>query len=171
LNPTAFFFGKSLILLSVITIVIQTLVLPYFSKTDFLLVGRVNSLYDQRAAGEKEDRDYQWESAWRQFKENPVLGDSYITDYDKSYAHNLILDSLMATGIVGTALLLYLIYKSFVLFNKSNKRFKIHFFPIWIMFLSILLLSMTSGGLFAAFPFWIMLAVTSKIPIYAHSKY
>jgi O-antigen ligase len=147
-------------------------IVPIWNNLNLEIINRMTSFYTERQIGGKiEERDFEWASAWRQFVENPIFGDSFVNDFDKSYAHNLFLDSLMATGVVGTILLIYLTYKSFSSFIKSSRSLKVQLLPIWITYLSILILSLTSGGLFVAFPFWIMLAVTIKIPIYANYKY
>jgi O-antigen ligase len=44
--------------------------------------------------------------AWQQFASSPFLGDAYVELRLMTYPHNLLLETLMATGIVGFALLL-----------------------------------------------------------------
>ncbi len=44
-------------------------------------------------------------SAWRGFLDHPWLGSSFVEVHSVTYPHNIIVESLMATGIVGFALL------------------------------------------------------------------
>jgi len=134
-------------------------VVPIWSTLDFELLNRLTNFSKSRQYGEKEVRDYEWASAIHQFTENPIFGDSFVTDYDKSYAHNLFMDALMSTGIVGILLMSSLILFIFRRYNTFKPEQRSAIFPIWIIFLVYFLLSMTSGGLFMSFPFWIMSAM------------
>lgn len=48
--------------------------------------------------------------AWHQFASSPLLGDAYIELRLMTYPHNLLLETLMATGVVGFALLLLVLF-------------------------------------------------------------
>ena len=50
-----------------------------------------------------DSRGESFDSAWQQFKENPLFGDALFEKSQGTYPHNLILEALMATGIVGGA--------------------------------------------------------------------
>ncbi len=54
------------------------------------------------------------ESGWNQFLEHPFFGDSLETTYMGTYPHNLIVEALMATGILGGILLIIIFIKAFV---------------------------------------------------------
>lgn len=145
-------------------VVIAGLIFIMVSKETILelkipIITRIIDLTQPDINIKKEGRYYEWSSAWQQIKENPFLGDSFVNTFDKAYAHNLILDSLMSTGIIGTIFfLMYIIFPFLYYFRLlCEKRNK--YITIWIVFLPILLLSLTSGGLFASYDFWIFSAM------------
>ena len=106
-----------------------------------------------------EGRILLWQSAWEQIKMYPIFGKRFLTPFASSYSHNLILDSLMATGILGTILFLIYLFSTFYLFFKLPFIIKIKYLLIWTIFLAVLLLSMVSGGIWVASDFWILSAL------------
>ena len=48
-----------------------------------------------------EGREVSFDTAWQQFKDNPLLGNSFFIEGTGEYPHNLVLEALMSTGIVG----------------------------------------------------------------------
>ena len=145
------------------------------SDIDFEIINRLNVSLESTQEGQKEDRDYIWASAWKQFTDNPIFGDSFVADYEEStmkahtYAHNLFLDVLMSTGLIGLTLIMILLFTTFNNFLKFNKDQKRLVFPLWIAFLGYFFLSLTSGGVFLAYPVWIMIALICSIPKYANN--
>jgi O-antigen ligase len=67
------------------------------------LVGRLADTLQDEAS---QDRIALALGAWTQFTEHPFLGSSFVELTYYAYPHNIFLESLMATGVVGTALLL-----------------------------------------------------------------
>lgn len=131
------------------------------SISNIEFVNRFSIFLENRKYQEKEERDYEWSAAWDQFVSNPLLGDAFVNSYDKSYSHNLILDVLMSTGIVGLFIfcgILYFVFKRIknILKNLENK---FHESMVVVVFLSSFLISMTSGSLFMSSGFWISISV------------
>ncbi|RCS27696.1 O-antigen ligase domain-containing protein [Polaribacter sp. WD7] len=60
-----------------------------------------------------------WVDAWNEFLNNPILGGRIEIGF---YPHNFILETLMATGIIGVVLLFFLLFKGFK--NVYLKSFK-----------------------------------------------
>jgi len=100
-----------------------------------------------------------WKSALNQFLAHPFIGDKFLTDYLNFYPHNLILEALMATGILGTFFFLSFIVQPFYFFYRLPKEDKSDLMIIWIALLAVFLLAMVTGGLFSSPDFWIMSAV------------
>jgi len=121
---------SSIIFLKITTLIIFIVTASRFfigsliNESNLLILYKMINLFGVKQSRDLEVRDYLWESAWRQFKENPIFGDSFVTDYMNDYAHNLFLDSLMATGVVGTILLFYLLFKVIESFWQNTKRLK-----------------------------------------------
>jgi len=161
-NYSSIIFFKITTLITIIVFATRFIIGSLINESNFLILSRLMDFFGAKQSRGMEDRDYLWASAWRQFKENPIFGDSFVTDNMNDYAHNLFLDSLMSTGLVGTILLFILLFKIIESFWQNTKRLKVRYLPIWIVFFSIFLSSITSGSLFLSFSFWIMLAVCLK---------
>ena len=52
------------------------------------------------------ERELLFAGAWQQFAASPLVGDAFIERRFMSYPHNILLESMMATGIVGLVLLI-----------------------------------------------------------------
>lgn len=138
----------------------------FLDDLDVELFNRFNFFIESQQVGEKEIRQYEWESAFIQFLRSPLLGDSFVTDFDQSYAHNLFLDCLMSTGLLGFMMLVLLLYRTHKVYCLGSRDYRVNLYPIWVTYLSFLLLSMTSGGLFMCYTLWIMIAFISSEPAY-----
>ena len=159
------FFLKLSVGIALLFVVFVVFIQPMNQDNDVEIVSRLTAFADERANNVKEERDYEWASAWQQFLSNPVLGDKFVTDYDKSYAHNIVLDVMMSTGITGLFVFLLFFYS----ISRKIWFFFQHFdsFPLILPFLfcffSILLISLTSGGVFINVSLWIYSAFLSVI--------
>jgi O-antigen ligase len=88
-----------------------------------------------------------------QFLKNPLFGDFLEERVSREYPHNLVLESFMATGIVGGSLFLcFFIGFIFVTFYNI---FKSHLHFMTFIALSALVVSFFSGGLSFSVDFWI----------------
>ncbi len=121
---------------------------------------RLFNFLESRNQGGIEERDMQFAAAWRQFLKSPIIGDSFLEDFSDFYPHNLVLELLMATGVLGTILMFSILAS--ILIRIPNL---ITYGEAWnsellmaIFFFLILFLSMFSGGLFLAPYWWIILA-------------
>ncbi|MBK7095865.1 MAG: hypothetical protein IPH57_12780 [Saprospiraceae bacterium] len=83
------------------------------SSNDFIIYERLVSFKKDRIAGYKEERDYEQEAAIKDFENSPILGNHFVNSYDKTYPHNVVLESFMAMGIVGGILFVIIIVRSF----------------------------------------------------------
>ncbi len=130
---------------------------------------RVASFIQFRSEGAMEIRDFEYQMAWNQFLRSPIIGDAYIEEFTNFYPHNIVLELLMATGIVGTFFILTPICRIFIRSRFLFDRFYDNKGEILllIIFLLILFLSLFSGGLFANPIFWIFLSYLAvKIDLY-----
>ena len=144
--------------------VISLLVSFFVSKQeagDLEIVNRLSQTAESQQLGEKEERNFEFASACNQFLENPILGDAFVNDYDASYSHNLILDILMATGIIGLITIAGLFF--FIFLNAKyiikNIKSKPYLLVFLCLFLANFLITMTSGGLFISSGFWMFSAL------------
>lgn len=72
---------------------------------DLYIYQRFVDMLETRLQGGREERDYLLADAWNDFLNSPLIGESYVMK-SGGYPHNFIVESLMATGIVGTTFLL-----------------------------------------------------------------
>jgi O-antigen ligase len=156
-----FFFRITLLPMSFI-VVLWYYFLSRINWDDFVAIKRISQFVTERNR-EKEVRDYQWSAAWNQFVENPILGDQFLEKYANYYPHNIYLEVLMATGLVGGSIFFLIVISTFIKasleINNGDKH--IIFF---ILLLVILLGHFTSGSLFEGIYLW------SFLPFYLAIK-
>ena len=149
---------KALRLSVLVFITISSLIvylIPYLSSNDFAMIARVESFIENRESGQDEVRDFIFNSAWNQFLDNPILGDSYLEKTTKWYPHNLMLEVLMATGIIG-----FLFFMSSIIVTikrihiMSGIRKNRYNYVYLVCFLLMFFLTQTSGGLFTSVELW-----------------
>ncbi len=131
--------------------------IPKLLSLDIIIIDRIIGLFESTGGKSLEVRDYQWSAAWNQFIQNPIIGDQFLENYANYYPHNIYLESLMATGLIGGsiffALVVYVLIKMVV--QYYNKDILIIFS---LLLLTAMLGNFTSGSLFASSRFWILLA-------------
>lgn len=141
---------------------------PYIDMgEDIKLFNRISETFEARQEGEKEERDYLFESAVRQFTESPIVGDAFVTRYFylyNSYSHNIIIDVLMSLGLIGFIIFSGFIYqiirKIRIILNKFSE------YSIYvILFVAQFLMAMLSGSLFLSNEFWLMGIVLLSLPL------
>ncbi len=130
---------------------------------DVFLFYRLTHFFDNVANGEKEDRDYEYASAWDQFSNHPVIGDKYVTDHSHIYPHNVFLELLMSLGVVGGILFLLILFEVAVKAGYASRHRLHRHIALLLILLGYFLLSMTSGGVFITPGLWILLALFFEI--------
>lgn len=130
---------------------------------DVFLFYRLTHFFDNVANGEKEDRDYEYASAWDQFSSHPFIGDKYVTDHNHIYPHNVFLELLMSLGVVGGLLFFLLLFEVLVKAGYASRHRLHQHIALLLILLGYLLLSMTSGGVFITPGLWILLALFYEI--------
>ena len=129
----------------------------------FAAIKEMGSNIDQRVSGtfdEMEDRSESrfdlWQGAWEDFVENPLTGRAFDGRYG-TYPHNLLLESFMATGIVGGLSFLWILLNgvqaAWQLIRHSTEHAWLGF-----LFFQMTVYAMFSGALWSHFGFWYILA-------------
>jgi hypothetical protein len=124
------------------------------------LFARILFFFQDRSSGVKEERDYQFEAAWKDFLESPLIGRHFVSSLDNFYPHNVALEVLMSTGLLGGLLFLLsivvLLISSYrVLFRSGEAR------TVAIGLAAVCMLSsgMTSASIHSYPEFWIFFAL------------
>jgi hypothetical protein len=76
------------------------------------LFDRFGSLVEERTTGGLEERDYLFADAWADFIGAPFVGNSYILSVGDYLPHNIFLEALMATGIVGGIFFFWMFFRA-----------------------------------------------------------
>lgn len=142
-------------------ILVSRYVIPFISKTEIFLFSRLEAFFEGRGKGRKEVRDYAFEGAWNDFLSSPIIGRQYVGTYDNFYPHNIPLEVLMATGVIGFVIfsLILMIYLfSFIRLIGKEKESSI--FIILIVGATSFLAGLTSGSIFFTPNFWIFILVS-----------
>ncbi|MEY8239270.1 MAG: O-antigen ligase family protein [Cycloclasticus sp.] len=111
------------------------------------------SVYDTQEGG----RVSLYTEALHQFSESPVFGQSLFLE-NGHYPHNVIIDALMSTGIVGFFILIVLIFVSFWNLYLLSKRYELGKW-LFVLYVQAFVGSMTSGAIFYDPMFWSTLGV------------
>ena len=105
-----------------------------------------------------------------EFYKNPILGNAFLlTSYGSqgSYPHNLIIESFMATGILGGSFFTYFTLKTLFLTKKFSKSENAW---LCILFIQFFFFAMFSGNLFSSFLFWVLLIIINNSYISKNSE-
>lgn len=104
-------------------------------------------------------RQQMLQGAFKQFSESPILGDDIVELSSLTYPHNILLESLMSTGVVGGALLTVLMVSSL---RRAGALIRFGDGREWLALVHIVfwLLAMTAGSLIFTPHIW---ATTSAI--------
>ncbi|WP_228384062.1 O-antigen ligase family protein [Chryseobacterium sp. JM1] len=147
------YFGLSLIL-SVIGLFV---IYKSGFKNDILFFRRLNeAVFEGKASG----RSYFLNKGIEEFTNNPLWGGRILFE-DGMYAHNLFVDILMSTGLIGLFLLIcYYKYvaKGFIKILKNIEAYK-ESGMIAFFFMQYFVLAQTSGSLYSSFELWYFSAV------------
>lgn len=156
------FFVKTFSFFFILIFLLGSYILPKIDTEDIALIDRFTFTSETSATDDSNsERRLLYESAWSQFLDSPVWGDSFVTKYPyRSYSHNIFMDVLMSTGIIGMIIfssMSYYIIKNIKILLRSEDLYDIARF-LCILYISVLLICMTSGGLFVSANFWIFSA-------------
>lgn len=146
------------------------LFLPFIQDNNITSFKRLTDTVNRNAGGKKELRFYEWESAIRQYINNPILGDKYVTDYDGYYPHNVYLEVLMTTGSIGGILFFTGFILCLIELKRLWQRGFTQAFPIIILSLTVFTMRITSGALHNSVEFWAILGTLCSCSIQYSKK-
>lgn len=123
------------------------------------LVERFETMLDDRNGGQLEERDYIYAATIRDFLSAPFLGSAYVIKDSTFFPHNIYLESLMATGVVGSAFL-FAATAIFLrrLVNMLLRTDGSDSVPVALMALCLFMFALTSGSINSSPDIWVLMA-------------
>lgn len=118
------------------------------------LLNRFDRLFEASGAINQQDaRMMLWTQGWEQFTSNPILGSGIALDGYGSYVHNIFLEVLYTTGIVGFIPFIVILFKAF---RKTFNIFRHHTKYSWIPVLFIMgfMEHVVSGAIYTGMWMW-----------------
>ena len=110
-----------------------------------------------------------WKQSWAQFTQHPIAGDKFQVVGFPFYPHNIIIEALQTTGILGALPLLLLIIKGLIASLKVLK-FEPRYSWVAVIFIQSLVQNMFSGALYNASWFWFSLALVITLNVSIERK-
>lgn len=162
---------KSIVNISIVSII--------FAGSIIFFDGYLNSGLIDRILQTSEDIDNQnssaerlviWENALEQFVNNPFFGDKLAVNNWESYAHNIIIETLQTTGVLGFIPFIIIIIYAWkkVIYIAVNHK---NYFWICVIFIQSFVQSMFSGALYVSSWFWMSLAILLALIKFLTPKY
>ncbi len=146
-----------------ILILLISLVCVYFVfNTDLSKIGKLNMRFNLSDESAKL-RAVAFQNAFYEFLDNPVAGNAFVETESEFYPHNIILECLMSTGIIGGTVLFLLLKKTF---KNIGLLLKGHYSGKCIALLTIqfFISDMFSGSVYAGNPnFWYFMILCSTL--------
>ena len=134
-------------------------ILPKLKDVDLVFVSRLLFTLDRDKP--KEERDFSIGSALSDFTTRPIFGNSFVGSMDGFYPHSILVESLMATGIIGSILFFPLIFYTTVNAFKAFSR-SVYYIPIISIFIALFFSASTSGSIYFSGEFWIWLVFVNE---------
>lgn len=146
---------RALVTLSVIIIGVAYLD-QYFSS------GLLNRFFGISEAIENNDssanRTQIWESSLNQFINSPIFGDKLRVNFSSGYAHNIFIEVLQTTGVLGFVPFVIIIFNGWrACFSILKHRKDI--FWVAVIFIQSFMMNMFSGAVYTAAWLWTSLGV------------
>lgn len=129
------------------------------SGSDILLFSR---FYDTLAGRSEEIRLVQQANAIQQFIENPVFGSAYIELVFQEYPHNPIIESAMASGVLGLLLFVVITLSAFM---RIFQLLRSGFILIPLIALQYIIAAQFSGSLYLSNSMWLGIALIFSMDI------
>jgi len=139
------------------------------AKTESAVFTRVFNISEDVKIGDQSAiRLLMWESAWEQFLKSPIIGDS-IQSVIPPHPHNIILEVLMSTGLIGFIPFISLLL---ITLKKGIKIIKYRPEHVWvfILFFQGLIQNMFSGAVYAAIFYWAGMGLVFSVNIQNNSR-
>lgn len=141
---------------------------------DYFQSGLLNRFFSTSEAiesgGSSAIRLLMWKTSITQFFNNPFFGDKLNTEYFNHYPHNIFIEVLQTTGLIGFIPFLILTLKGIIVSMRIFKHIP-QYSWIAFIFLQSLIQYMFSGALYSAAWFWTSLSIILSLNLFLVKKY
>lgn len=122
------------------------------------IIQRAISMKENIQSGEKEGRNDLYSEGFDMFLESPIFGKKLVLESTASYPHNIFIEIMMSTGIIGLSIyFITLICFLIKIFNLKNHSLNLIFF-LAVFFLAYGI-SLTTGNIYQSIESWLLLAL------------
>lgn len=125
------------------------------------LFERMFSFLEERVAGVGgvEQRDLIMASAWSDFVQSPLFGSGYVVSLDGSFPHNMLLESVMATGVFGGIAMVWVVAGVLrAIWRAWLGDAGVYGYPLALVAASLFVLQLTSGSIGQTPEFWVFVS-------------
>ncbi len=122
------------------------------------VIQRVISTKENFQSGEKEGRNDLYVEGFDMFLESPVFGKQLVLESTASYPHNIFIEVMMSTGIIGLCLYLITLIIVFIRVIKF-KSYSLHFIYFLAVFILAYGISLTTGNIYQSVECWLLMAL------------
>jgi len=131
---------------------------------NIMIVSRLETFFSESISNKNDTRNILFRDAWDQFLSNPILGNHYIEMNSGHYPHNVYVEVLMATGVVGAIFYYIPLFWIGVNLIQIMRKKCFQIVVLYLVLMVYLLLQFTSGNLFLnnIWAFFILLLALPK---------
>lgn len=148
--------GQKLLVIALVAViaVASPFVIDAIAKLGSDLVERLNYTLSHY---EDEARIGLVAAAWSQFLDHPIIGSAIVEKTSGNYPHNLVVESFMATGILGGLAFTMLLLAGVRAALRLILNTRVHAW-LGLLFVQLAVWTNLSGSLYTHFTFWYLLA-------------
>jgi O-antigen ligase len=134
--------------------------------SDFVATGVARFQFDDQGVDDSANgRLTAWSASWGQFLDSPLIGDRVFEPVLLYYPHNLLIESLISVGILGSIFLIYHIVLStkaavWILKRGDNRTAEVF---VALMFVKEFVQAQFSGAIYTNTGFWVASACTISV--------
>jgi O-Antigen ligase len=159
-------YGRNLVWLFLAGVALIFVFLMITDRVPVFLFDRVVDTVSGRMEGQLEERDYAIASAWDIFRDSPLFGSSYTIN--GSLAHNVVMEMLMATGILGAVFFYGLVHNAVVgVWRLACGHVGPYGLSIALVTVAYAALGLTSYSIVQSPELWIFIAISSTLGRFA----
>jgi O-antigen ligase len=143
-------------------------IVPLILSGKLSVINRTAQTLDKNLG--EEVRAYQWRAAWEQIKTSPVWGERIVENYTNFYPHNFFIEIVLATGILGAILFMFIftdLFRRFLTAVRENNIAMVLYFLLGLQFLYGLSGLSIPTGCYV----WMLIAVCLSCSINQKSNY